>query len=411
MHVSGVAAKPCRAYHSARVPSTSTYPTVIANQSEQNAGARFIVVAAAAVVIVWGLQYLQPILLPFALAAFLSVLALPVLTALTARGVPRWLGIGISMVVVVGVGALFVLTASASFTDFQEALPRYQTGFEELRTGWTNSLDIFLVGTGLFEAGYLQSALSNIDIYDPARIFDIAGATLGRAASLLGQALLVLLVMVFVLAEATVLPAKLEAILGDRVTGEERMRTVVSEVQQYLGIKTLVSLATGLLIGVWCWAMGLDFAVLLGLIAFALNYIPTVGSIIASVPAIALSLVLTGGSIAHAVIVASGYVVVNTVFGNFIEPSLMGRRLGLSTLVVILSLLFWGWTWGPVGALLSVPLTMIVKISLENTQDLRWIAQLLDKQPRPVLPLQAGDVEGQGASGAHPSDPSTSPSI
>jgi predicted PurR-regulated permease PerM len=362
---------------------------VIANTSEQTPGARFLVVAAAAVVIVWGLQYLQPILLPFALSVFLSVLALPVLNALRSRGVPGWIAILVSMSVIVGVFALFLLTASASFNDLQAALPRYQDGFSQLRTQWTAAIEN---STTLLEEGAVNAFLQNVDLYDPARIFEVAGTTLGRAATFVGQGLLVLLILVFVLAEAMVLPKKLEAIFGDGVTGEERMRTVIIEVQQYLGIKTLVSLATGLLIGVWCWALDLDFAVLLGLIAFALNYIPTVGSIIASVPAVALSLILTGGSFAHALMVALGYVVVNTVFGNFIEPSLMGRRLGLSTLVVILSLLFWGWVWGPIGALLSVPLTMIVKISLENTQDLRWIAQLLDKQPVAIATAGGGDA-------------------
>lgn len=377
------------AYHSVHLRTNSTPSTVIPNSTEQTPGARFLVVAAAAVVIVWGLRYLQPILLPFSLAVFLSVLALPVLGGLRNRGVPSWIAIGVSMSMVVGIFALFILTASASFTDFQEALPRYQDGFQQLRMEWTAAIE---TSTNLLQPGDVNAFLEAINLYDPARIFDIAGTTLGRAASFVGQGLLVLLIMVFVLAEATVFPKKLEAILGDGVTGEERMRTVVSEVQQYLGIKTLVSLATGLLIGTWCWAMELDFAVLLGVIAFALNYIPTVGSIIASVPAIALSLILTGGSFTHAIVVASGYVVVNTVFGNFIEPSLMGRRLGLSTLVVILSLLFWGWTWGPLGALLSVPLTMIVKISLENTRDLRWIAQLLDKQPAIPTPEAGGDA-------------------
>jgi predicted PurR-regulated permease PerM len=119
------------------------------------------------------------------------------------------------------------------------------------------------------------------------------------------------------------------------------------------------------------------------LIAFLLNYIPTVGSIIAAIPAVLLSLILVGTA-GHAVLVTLGYVVVNTLFGNILEPNLMGRRLGLSTLVVILSLLFWGWAWGPLGALLSVPLTVVVKIWLENTHDLKWVAILLDKAPPPV---------------------------
>lgn len=378
---------------------------MIANSSEQTPGARFLVVAAAAVVIVWGLQYLQPILLPFALAVFLSVLAVPVLNGLRSRGVPGWIAIGVSMFVVIGVFALFVLTAWASLTDFQDALPRYVDGFSQLRSRWTATIE---GSTNLLADGDLNAFLQDVDVFDPGRLFGFAGSALGGLAAFVGQGLLVALIMVFVLAEAMVLPKKLEAIFGDGVTGEERMRTVITEVQQYLGIKTLVSLATGLLIGVWCWALDLDFAVLLGLIAFALNYIPTVGSIIASVPAIALSLILTGGSFAHAFMVAIGYVVVNTVFGNFIEPSLMGRRLGLSTLVVILSLLFWGWVWGPIGALLSVPLTMIVKISLENTQDLRWIAQLLDKQPASIPSSSDADLSGAPTRSA--AGPSTSAS-
>jgi predicted PurR-regulated permease PerM len=119
--------------------------------------------------------------------------------------------------------------------------------------------------------------------------------------------------------------------------------------------------------------------VLLGLVAFVLNYVPTIGSIIASVPALLLALIQFGPG--HSLMVAAGYAVVNMAFGNLIEPNLLGRRLGLSTLVVILSLIFWGWVWGPVGALLAVPLTMVVKIMLENTSDLRWVAVLLDKAP------------------------------
>ena len=106
-------------------------------------------------------------------------------------------------------------------------------------------------------------------------------------------------------------------------------------------------------------------------------------------PALALALIqvdpmsgdFVGFDIQHAVIVSLGYLTVNIVFGNWLEPILMGRRLGLSTLVVVLSLVFWGWLWGPVGAVLSVPLTMVVKIMLENTKDLQWVAVLLDKAP------------------------------
>ncbi|MAN96377.1 MAG: hypothetical protein CME08_05260, partial [Gemmatimonadetes bacterium] len=177
---------------------------------------------------------------------------------------------------------------------------------------------------------------------------------------------------------------------------------IVREVQAYLGIKTLVSLATGLSIGVLAWLLDLEFPVLLGLIGFVMNYIPTVGSLLAALPALFLSLVQFT-SVGHLLLVGGGYGVINMVFGNLIEPNLMGKRLGLSTLVVILSLLFWAWVWGPVGALLAVPLTMIVKIMLENIEDLRWMAILLDKSPpqsmvsgagtRPSAPASGGSVE------------------
>jgi predicted PurR-regulated permease PerM len=165
-----------------------------------------------------------------------------------------------------------------------------------------------------------------------------------------------------------------------------RFGPIVRDVQRYLGIKTLVSLATGIILGLWAWIMGLDFPILLGLIAFALNFVPTIGSILAGLPAVLLSIIQFG--VGHSLAVAAGYVVFNTILGNIIEPNLMGRRLGLSTLVVILSLIFWGWVWGPVGMILSVPLTMVLKIWMENTDDFRWIAIMLDKNaPVPLPPL------------------------
>ena len=135
-----------------------------------------------------------------------------------------------------------------------------------------------------------------------------------------------------------------------------------------------------MLLGLWVAAFGLDFALLWGLIAFIMNFVPTLGSIIAAVPAVLLAVVQF--DLARAGLIALGYVGVNVIFGNVVEPLLMGRRLGLSALVVFVSLVFWGWVWGPVGMLFSVPLTMSIKIALENTRDFRWLAVMLDANPR-----------------------------
>jgi predicted PurR-regulated permease PerM len=147
------------------------------------------------------------------------------------------------------------------------------------------------------------------------------------------------------------------------------------ELRRYLAVKTWISMLTGAALGLWVAAIGLDFAVFWGLVAFLLNYIPNLGSIIAAIPPTLLALVQLGPG--PAVLVVLGYLVVNMALGNIVEPMVMGRRLGLSTLVVFLSLVFWGWLFGPVGMFLSVPLTMAVKITLESSREFRWVAILL----------------------------------
>ena len=119
----------------------------------------------------------------------------------------------------------------------------------------------------------------------------------------------------------------------------------------------------------------MDYPLLWAVLAFALNYIPTVGSIIALIPPVLLSIVQLG--FVEAIIILIGYVVINTIMGNILEPKFMGKGLGLSTLVVFLSLIFWGWVLGPIGMLLSVPLTITIKIALDSADETRWLAILL----------------------------------
>jgi len=144
-------------------------------------------------------------------------------------------------------------------------------------------------------------------------------------------------------------------------------------------IKTLISLATGILIAIWLSILGVDFPVLWGFLAFLLNYVPNVGSTVAAVPAVLLALIQLG--MAHAALAAAGYMAVNFILDNVIETRLMGRRLGLSTLVVFLSLIFWGSLLGPIGMVLCIPFTMTLKFACECSEDTRWIAMLLGREP------------------------------
>jgi len=341
---------------------------------EQNPGTRFLFILALVVIVVGGLRYAQPILVPFFVALFLAVLTLPVVVWLQRHRVPRSLAIFLAVLVDVAIFGLLILLATQSVNDFQGKLYLYQASVTTLWNGWIGGLQGSEIPGAASVAGYLTA-----DIIDPGQVVTLARNTLTRVLAIGSSAFLIFIVLIFILAEATVFPAKFRAILGREHGHSSRLTKIVAEVQEYLGIKTFISLATGVILGSWCWVMGLDFPVLLGLIAFVLNYVPTVGSVIASAPALLLGLILLGPG--KTLLVGLGYLFVNMLFGNLIEPNLLGRRLGLSTLVVILSLIFWGWMWGPIGALLAVPLTMIVKIMLENTSDLRWVAILLDKAP------------------------------
>jgi predicted PurR-regulated permease PerM len=348
-------------------------------------GARFLVVLAGAAVVVAGLRAGAAILLPSAIALFLAILSLPLMLWLQRHSVPSPIAIFLAVLVDLAIFGGIVLLASRSVAEFQSSLPRYVDFFQLRFDGWLASLEAM----GIPARDYVTA-----EIFSAQAAMNFVQGMFGRVATFLSTAFVVLLILIFMLAEASVFPRKFRALLGDEDGDLSRFSKITREVQGYLLIKTLVSLATGLCIGLWAWIMGLDFPILLGLIGFLLNYVPTIGSVLAAVPAVLLAL-LQQETLGLAVIVAIGYVVINVIFGNLIEPYWLGRRLGLSTLVVILSLMFWAWAWGPVGALLAVPLTMVVKIMLENTRDLRWLGVLLDKDPppRPVVGPAAIDQD------------------
>jgi predicted PurR-regulated permease PerM len=206
----------------------------------------------------------------------------------------------------------------------------------------------------------------------------MTASVLSGFGKVLTNAFFILLTVIFILLEASGFPDKLHVALVDPDKSFNYLDKTIHNVQRYMAIKTWVSLATGVIIAVWLTILGVDYPLLWGMLAFLLNYVPSIGSIIAAVPAVLLALIQLGTG--SALLTGLGYVVVNVVIGSVIEPKIMGRGLGLSTLVVFLSLVFWGWVFGPVGMLLSVPLTMAVKIALDSNEDTRWIAILLGSE-------------------------------
>lgn len=327
---------------------------------------RALVTAAAVIIVVAGLDAAADVLLPLLLSGFLSIIALPVVRGLRRAGLPNVVAILIVVFAVAGLLVLFTAIVATTVGRFTSALPRYEPQLEELMTLGLAQLE---------QLGISTDAQNLSDLLEPTYIMVVVGQTVNALAAVVSRLLIVTVTMTFMLLEAQELAVKLKVAFGEEDGPGGALGQVSEKVQRYLLIKTLVSIATGVLAGTWVWALGLDFPVLWGLLAFLLNYIPSIGSIVAAVPPVLLAMVQLGPG--YAVAVALGYAVVNVTLGNFLEPRFLGRSLGLSPLVIFLSLLFWGWVWGPVGMLFCVPMTVIAKVVLESQEDTLWLAVLL----------------------------------
>jgi AI-2 transport protein TqsA len=224
----------------------------------------------------------------------------------------------------------------------------------------------------------VNNNLTNLQNIRFERILDFGTGVLGRVVGFFGGFVIILILIVFMLSEARMFGHRMEAISQARGPNLTRMLSATKDIQRFLAIKTAVSLLTGILAGVLCWLAGLDFYILWGILAFFLNFIPVIGSIVAGVPPTILALLVAG--VPNAILVAGGYLLINNFLGNFLEPILMGRRFGISTLVVVISVFFWGWLWGPVGMLLAVPLTMVLKVILESSDEFRWIGVAISSE-------------------------------
>ncbi len=328
--------------------------------------ARCALYFAAIVICLAGIKIAAPIVVPFLLSLFVAIICNPAINFLAERKIPR--GIAIA-VVIIFIFSLFIVLGGiigSSVNGFRQALPTYEAQL-------SSEVDWLITWMGKHNISISMTEVRGY--FDPAKVMTLVTTTLTGFSSVLGNVFLLLLTVVFMLSEGQGFANKLHVAFDDSVRTEKRLDHFLNMVNQYMAIKTVISLATGLIIGLVLWLLGVDFFVLWALLAFLLNYIPNIGSIIAAVPAVILTFLQLG--VGYASMVIALFVGVNMVMGSVIEPKFMGRSLGLSTLVVFLSLIFWGWLLGMVGMLLSVPLTMIFKIALENSEDGHWFAILL----------------------------------
>lgn len=327
---------------------------------------RLLVSAAAFVVVVAGMKAAKSIIVPFLISVFIAIISAPPLFWLRRKRVPGALALLIVFAGILLAALLVSAVVGTSLDGFVKTLPDYQAKLQE-QVG--NILD------ALKELGMPVRTELVMKSLNPGAAIQFAATLLKGFGGILTNAFLILMTVVFILLEAGGLPGKIRKAIPEAEESMDRFQQVADNVNRYMVIKTLVSLLTGLAVFIMLWLTGVDFPVLWGLLAFLFNYVPNIGSIIAAVPAVLLAFIAPGG--AAPLIAALGYVAINVVVGNILEPKFMGRGLGLSTLVVFLSLVFWGWVFGPVGMLLSVPLTMTVKIALDSNEETRWLAVLM----------------------------------
>ncbi|MFL0811606.1 MAG: AI-2E family transporter [Agarilytica sp.] len=327
--------------------------------------AKFLFVMAAFVIVVAGMRAAESLIVPFLLSLFIAVICTPPLLWLKKKGLPS----GLAMLVVISsivVGSVLIgAVVGSAISDFRQDLPEYQVRLTEL----TEALFLKLQSMGLsIDVAQLKNS------FNPSRALSMAGNTLAQIGNMMTNAILILLTVTFILAEEVGFTEKLKAFRNSDKT-LKAIGQFTHGVNQYVAIKTLMSLLTGGIILVWLWVLGVDYFVLWGLLAFLLNFVPTLGSIIAAIPPVLLAVVQLG--VSEAALTGLGFIAVNFGVGNILEPRVMGKGLNLSTLVVFLSLVFWGWVLGPIGMLLSIPLTMTVKIAMESFDDTRWVGVIL----------------------------------
>ena len=325
-----------------------------------------LLILASFVIVVAGMKAASSILVPFFLAVFIAVICTPPLFWLQRKGVPKVLALVLILAAILIVGLLFGALIGPSLNDFLRSLPDYQ---ERLSTHIAASI------SWLREKGVNIPAEEVPHALNPGWVMDLAGGIFAALSSVLTNAFLILLTVVFILLEAADLPKKLQIMLKNPERSLSTIEKFSQSAKRYLVIKTLISAATGLAIWLWLLILGVDYPVLWGTLSFLLNYVPNIGSIIAALPAVLLALVKLG--VGSALLTVLGFLVVNVVIGNILEPKLTGKGLSLSTLVVFLSLVFWGWVLGPIGMILSVPMTSLVKIALESYEETRGLAIML----------------------------------
>jgi AI-2 transport protein TqsA len=336
---------------------------------------RVLLSIAGAVAILAGMRVAAPILGPIFVALVITVAWTPASDFLRRRGwhptAAALTGIVISIVLM----ALFVGLVWASLLQLQDKLPGYQPRIQAIQD---------LIRTKLSDLPFETRSLFGSQVLQPSSIVGYGLSTIRRITETAGNIVLLMLLMAFMMLEAMRFPAKLRKALGSRSEAVDRMVRFGEGIRSYVAINAVFGLIAAVLNTILLIVLGVDFPILWGVFSFLLSFVPNIGFIIALVPPALLALIEHG--FIQPVIVIVAYTLINFVVDNVIKPRFVGATVDLSPLVVVVSLLFWGWLLGPMGALVAVPLSIGLKFFFESFDESHWLAQLMSDAGK-VTPL------------------------
>ncbi|MDP8211571.1 MAG: AI-2E family transporter [Candidatus Stygibacter australis] len=339
--------------------------------------------------LVYMLRVLKGIFIPLSFAVFLQFMIIPVYRGLENHRVPVWV-INILLVVFV-LGVFFGLgsVVFASVNSFIKDFPKYELKIQELFQSAIIHFEIPIEDV----RSYINNRVNWVQIFDRLSLSKVISSSMGTFLDFITKLLLTTIFLLFLLAERSSIDERLKKVLSERDIKRNRdtLKDIESSIKEYIINKTIISFVTGLVSILWLSIFSVDFAIISGLLIFILNYIPNFGSIVATSFPIMVCFFQFGFGW-QLLVVSVLLVMTQIVMGNIIEPRFMGSRLRISPLVILISLIFWYWVWGPIGMVLAIPIISTVNIILKQFDSMRiFTALVATEQPHPRAKLKEED--------------------
>ncbi len=338
----------------------------------QSGAVRFMVIVIGCVALVAGMRATASILNPIFIAVLFAVVFDIPRSWMVRRGMSGGLALTVTVLGTLLVSLLLLFIMGTTALNLSASLPTLE---QQLQT----QLDA--LGAMLAQAGIQVDQLKTMAQSDQTNPLGVIRYVLGGVAGLLSSSVLILVYAIFLLVEVSGFPGKLNEAFNPSEPAYRYLNTITTNLRSFLVAQTQVCLITGVGVIIALWLLGVDFALLWGFVAFLMNFIPYIGSILAAIPAVIVAFIQFGPTITVLLVIVA-YLVVNIVVNYAIYPRLMSQGVDLSMFIVLASMIFWGWVLGPIGLILAVPLTAVIKISLESYAGSRWLGVMLGSGPK-----------------------------